>query len=370
MSYSGFPAQKLRKIDIFGVLIKAKSEYSLINDFLHNSLVRFSAAARLKIDMKQNTIKEIVDRYLAGEVPEQVRSSFEGWITDGSDSAAKNRALAEAWDSFEAPSEDPMLPSAEEIMRSAENQASPVQKYLLWLTSAAAAILAVVCLVQFMDKDNVVTCLASSESSIASYVLPDGTKLWLNKNSSLTYSGNLDGKIRKVRLEGEAYLDVAEDAEHPFIVEARELDIKVLGTEFTVTAYEEENVSVYLQEGCVSASGPGINGGVTLTPNQSLTYNGREASFVKNEVRASNHTSWIGKRLVFHNTSLYDIMESMSHWYNVDISCNDVDFAKSTSLSLTIRQESIIEILESIELILPVTYTESDSNTIIIMHNI
>ncbi len=320
--------------------------------------------------MEHNTIKELIDTYLENDVPEEVRDSFEAWITDGEDSDAKTVALSECWNELEL--QEGMtdaLPSADSIMAETGVAMPPKPNRLLWLSSIAAAILAVICVVQFMEGDNTVTCLASSEASIASFILPDGTKLWLNKNSRLYYSGELDGKFRKVRLEGEAYLDVAEDEKHPFVVEARELEIKVLGTEFTVSAYEDEDVTVYLQEGCVKAEGPGLSSGIILTPNQSLSYNESAGTYTKQEVRASNHTSWIGKRLVFNNTSLYDILESMSHWYQVDISCNDPEFAKSTSLSLTIRQESINEILESIELLLPVTYTEINDHTIILIHN-
>ncbi len=321
--------------------------------------------------MEQNTIKEIIDIYLKNEAPDAVRSSFETWMTNGEDSAAKSRALAESWEAFEQMEEGGVrLPSASHIIGETHEPVTRRHNRILWISSVAAAFLAIICLVYFFGNKDVVTCLASSESTIASFVLPDGTKLWLNKNSRLYYSGELDGKMRRVRLEGEAYLDVAEDAGHPFIVEAQELEVKVLGTEFTVSAYNDGDVTVYLQEGCVEATGPGLPSGIILTPNQSVTYNRETGEYEKNEVRASNHTSWIGKRLVFNNTSLYDILESMRHWYNVDISCNDVDFAKSTSLSLTIRQESIVEILESIELILPVTYTEINDHTIILIHNI
>ncbi len=326
--------------------------------------------------MKQNTIKEIIDLYIKSDVPEQIKTSFETWVIDAEDSAAKNRALVDSWESFETP-EAPgtySLPSAAQIIEGASGRNIRRKRFLrynlpLWLSSAAAVFLAVICINQLIHNNKTVTCLASSDSAIARYVLPDGTKVWLNRNSRMYYSGNLDGKSRTVTLEGEVYLDVAEDKEHPFVVKAQDLEIEVLGTEFTVSAYDDNEVSVYLQEGCVNAKGPGFAKGVTLTPNQSLTYNKTKGSYVKEEVRASNHTSWIGKRLVFNSASLYDIMESMSHWYQMEISCNDEAFAKSTHLSLTIRQEPITEILESIEMFLPVTYTEVNENTIILMHN-
>ncbi len=319
--------------------------------------------------MTRNSIREIIEAYLKNDVPEQVKDSFETWIMDNDDCDEKSEALEELWEEFETPENSVNLPSAAYVVKSAENirngralRISRRRNVLLWMSSAAAVLFAVVSLSLYVAGNEVVTCLASSDSAIGAFRLPDGSQVWLNKGSKLYFTGDLDGKKRTVRLEGEGFFDVAEDAEHPFVVEAHDMDITVLGTEFTVTAYDENLVTAYLQEGCIKAAGPGLKDGVVLTPNHSVTYDRSKGTYTKKCVLASNHTSWIGERLVFDNTSLYDIMENLCHWYNVDISCNDMEFAKKTKLSLTIRQEPLYEILGAIEALVPVTYSTIDNN--------
>ncbi len=321
--------------------------------------------------MTRKSIREIISVYLRNDVPEQVKDSFETWIMDSDSYEDKNEALEELWDSFENPTNDVSLPSAADVIKSAENirkgralKVSKRKNIMLWISSVAAALFAVVSVSLLIYGRDSVTCLASSDSAIGSFELPDGSKVWLNRGSRLYYSGELDGRKRAVRLEGEGFFDVAEDKEHPFIVEAHDLDITVLGTEFTVTAYEDTEVTAYLQEGCIKASGPNLKEGVILTPNHSITFNKASGTYTKRCVMASNHTSWIGDRIVFNNTSLYDIMENLCHWYNVDISCNDEEFAKRTKLSLTVRKEPLHEILGAIEALVPVTYSSIDNHNI------
>ncbi len=321
--------------------------------------------------MTRKSIREIISVYLRNDVPEQVKDSFETWIMDSDGYEEKEEALEELWESFETPAETPDLPSAAYVIRSAENfrkgralRVSKRKNIFLWISSVAAAVLAIVSVTLFISGREVVTCLASSDSAIGAFMLPDGSQVWLNRGSRLYYSGELDGRKRMVRLEGEGYFDVAEDTEHPFVVEAHDLDVTVLGTEFTITAYDESKVTAYLQEGCIKATGPDLKDGIILTPNHSVTYDKASGTYSKKAVQASNHTSWIGERIVFNNTSLYDIMENLCHWYNVEITCNDEEFARETKLSFTVRKEPLHEILSAIEALAPVVYSSVDSHNI------
>ncbi len=269
-------------------------------------------------------------------------------------------SLEELWESLPEYDHKHNLPSAASIIE--EGEAIMLKKamgslkrknILLAFTSAAAAIFLIICTALFISRPEVVTCIASTESSKSRITLPDGTEVHLNKNSRLYYSGELDGRTRKVRLIGEGYFDVAHDKEHPFIVEAHDMDITVLGTRFTVTAYTDESVSAYLEEGSIRAGGPGLKEEVVLAPDQSITYDKARDAYIKKSVNAMNHSSWKNDQLSFKNTSLHDIMESLSHWYRINIVCNDEAFAKTIKLSLTVRQESVSEILDAIRTLVP-----------------
>ncbi len=97
--------------------------------------------------------------------------------------------------------------------------------------------------------DNVVATRKGSKTNL---VLPDGTKVWVNADSRLSYGKNFGNQLREVYLEGEAYFDVAEDKRKPFIVHTNNIDVKVLGTAFNVRAYGNEvNTQTTLLRGSV-----------------------------------------------------------------------------------------------------------------------
>ncbi len=323
--------------------------------------------------MTRKTIREIMDVYLRNDVPEPVKGSFETWMTDQEDWQEKHEALEDIWNCI--PETDlSCLPAAEDVLDAAlgkeKMRPGRDRHRLLWLTSAAAVVFAVISVVQFATGNVTETCLASSDSAKGHFTLPDGSSVWLNRGSRLYYSGNLDGRTRKVRLEGEGFFDVSKNESHPFVVEAYDMDITVLGTEFTVTAYGPEKVSAYLQEGSIMAHGPGLSKGVLLKPDQSITYDKAASTYSRSQIKSSNHTSWIGDKLVFSGTSLCDICETLCHWYNADISCSDAAFASGTRLSFTVRQEPLSEILDAIGHLAKVTCNSDENGHITITPSI
>lgn len=322
-----------------------------------------------RVKMTRKTIEEIIAAYQKNDVPEQVRESFEAWLTDSHDRMEKHETLKEIWDNIpEAPVHG--LPSPSSVLEAARkreiNGKASGRRWLLWLTSAAAVFFAVISIVQFLSGSVPETCLASSEGAKGYFVLPDGSQVWLNRGSRLYYSGRLDGKTRTVRLEGEGFFDVSKDESHPFVVEAHDMNITVLGTEFTVSAYNPDRITAYLQKGSVQANGPGLEKGIVLSPDQAITFDRENSRYFRRQIKASNHTAWTGDRLVFAKTSLTDICETLCHWYNVDIACDDAAFASRTKLSLTVRQEPLYEILSAIGHLAKVAYTSDDAGHITI----
>ncbi len=322
--------------------------------------------------MTKKSTKDIISSYMGNEVPQQVRENFEDWITSPENLKEKSDILEDIWNSIPESGKVSGLPSAGRIIKEGEaiGMASGkprIKDMFLWISSAAAVILAVICTTLLFSGKEVINCIASSESSKSHFTLPDGTDVWLNRNSRLYYSGSLNGKERKVMLIGEGFFDVEPDKSRPFTVEAHDLDITVLGTEFTVTAYSGDMITAYLSEGSIRVSGPGLNNGTVLSPDQSLTFNRLKGTYSRNTVNAHNHTAWKEDRLSFQDSSLQDIMESLSHWYNVNITCNDEAFTKNTKLTLTVRQEPITDILDLIQALVPdMSYSFDDGRNLLI----
>ncbi len=198
--------------------------------------------------------------------------------------------------------------------------------------------------------------LITAKGSKGRFTLPDGSVVWLNSESKLTYPNRFTGGRRFVSLEGEAYFEVAKDAKNPFVVQAGEVDVEVLGTCFDLDSYSSgEFIEIALLNGSVKISGKAVKEPVCLKPNELFRYRKSDQYSSVEEVKAGLYADWIKDRLVFDNDCLSDILISMEGRYNMEIECPQ-PFAASTRLSFTIRQESIEEIMEAMSLIVPIKY--------------
>lgn len=198
--------------------------------------------------------------------------------------------------------------------------------------------------------------LITAKGSKGRFTLPDGSVVWLNSETKLTYPNQFTGNRRFVSLEGEAYFEVAKDAKKPFVVQAGEIDVEVLGTCFDLDSYSSgEFVETALLNGSVKISGKALKDPVYLKPNELFRYRKSDQIASVEEAKVGLYADWIKDRLVFDNDCLADILISMEGRYNMEIECPK-QFAASTRLSFTIRQESIEEVMEAMSLIAPIRY--------------
>ena len=174
--------------------------------------------------------------------------------------------------------------------------------------------------------------------------LADGTRVWLNAESRLRYPVAFTGKERKVEMEGEVYFEVAKNKEKPFIVTVNGVDIRVLGTSFNVSAYQEEVVTT-LVEGKVQLKKG--NEQVILSPNQQAIWSDDE--FRVKQVDARNFVLWKEGVFYFEDVDLETILDDMARWYNVNVFYMNPAL-KEMKFSVEIRRYGDInEILRRIE---------------------
>ena len=149
--------------------------------------------------------------------------------------------------------------------------------------------------------------------------LADGTNVWLNAQSELRYPVQFCGKQRVVYLKGEGYFEVASDREKPFIVKTfSDVDIKVLGTKFNVSSYENDAyVTTTLAEGSVEVVMSGES--VRISPDEQLVFNKNDNSFRLREVDASIYSAWKDGLFIFEDQRLEQIMEQLKRWYEMDV---------------------------------------------------
>ncbi|MFY9115680.1 MAG: FecR domain-containing protein [Bacteroidales bacterium] len=147
-----------------------------------------------------------------------------------------------------------------------------------------------------------------------SIVLSDGTKVWLNSGTRVDFPSEFRGKTREIRVEGEVYMDVAEDAKKPFIVYAKDIHVQVYGTSFNVSAYkEEEAVTVVLVEGKVAVKTQDER--VELSPNQKMIVT--ENDCILEDVDVNNYISWVKGVIVLDETPMLDILKKVGKYYNM-----------------------------------------------------
>ena len=166
--------------------------------------------------------------------------------------------------------------------------------------------------------------------------LSDGTRVWLNSETSIQYPVVFGTKERRVFIQGEAYFEVAKDAKKPFTVQFMSSSVTVLGTSFNIRAYPEEKQSqTTLAEGSVRIYSPGSS--MLLKPGEQAEVKALSGEMVKQEVEVKNFTSWKDGRFVFEQQPLEDIMRTLERWYDIRVIFRD-EGAKRISLSGNLKR--------------------------------
>lgn len=145
-------------------------------------------------------------------------------------------------------------------------------------------------------------------------VLPDGTGLWLNAESSVRFPTKFTGKDRRITITGEVYLEVRQDAQHPFLVTTGNTEVQVLGTHFNIQAYPDENsMATTLLEGSVRV------GDMVLQPGeQARSVDGKKIEKLVN-VNTSDITAWKDGLFAFSGSDLPAMMRQVARWYDIDV---------------------------------------------------
>ena len=287
----------------------------------------------------------------------------------------------------------------EMIKSSAQPKIKKSKKWFFAIGAGLVATVAIFLLITNAAKENTIPkngIVAEREiktqfGSKTSKVLPDGTKVWLNSGSKLSYSGTFKGPKREVYLEGEAYFDVTKDAAHPFIVHTSAIDIRVLGTAFNVKAYNNEpTIEATLIHGLIEVTklNKPNEPKVILKPHEKLIFD-RFADKIVNEKAAQGivnqqkiakpvliitqvaknniadsaiiETSWVYNRLSFEDEKFGDIAVKMERWFNVKITINN-EKIKGYKLTGSFEDETVEEALKELQYLVSFSYKITGRN--------
>ncbi|WP_308548713.1 FecR family protein [uncultured Parabacteroides sp.] len=199
----------------------------------------------------------------------------------------------------------------------------------------------------------------------ANLTLSDGTNVWLNACSELAYPASFTEESRSVSLKGEAYFDVSKDAEHPFIVQTNQCDIKVLGTKFNVQADESDcEFSAALLEGSIELTNkmnPGPS--ILLAPMQKAEWTG--GKMVVDSIRNLDNYRWKEGLICFEDIRFADLMKRFEKTYDIRIVIRNKslhDYKCSGKCRVSDGVDFILQVLQRSTRF---TFSRNDDNTII-----
>ena len=189
-----------------------------------------------------------------------------------------------------------------------------------------------------------------------SVVLPDGSKVWLNAATRLSYPNRFCGSERMVELEGEAYFEVRHDDWMPFIVKTVSSSVRVYGTSFNVKAYPDDSFQkTTLEEGSVGLIVEGRE--YRLAPDEQAVWNAGNHEVEILKVDAALQSAWRSGQFMFGNERLEDIMAQLSRWYDVDIFFAAAELKELHFSGTLDRYEDIGRVLRMIGLTTDIAFT-------------
>nr|WP_295921480.1 FecR domain-containing protein [uncultured Dyadobacter sp.] len=293
--------------------------------------------------MSDHTPWPLIAKYLAGECSPEEKLAMEWWLEEY-DNMLLFRQIEAAWKQEKEPENDPVLNVEGGLSRlhgliagqegAAEDEAPARFRYFKitsWMAAASVVLLIGLgyFLVNWKHGERKVPGIAletraSSDHGVVNVTLPDGSHVWLNKNSKIQYPKAFEGDQRQVYLEGEAFFDVVPDPEKPFIVKSNKLSTRVLGTSFDVRAYKgEETASVSVATGKVEVSKEIDKGDpiriTQLTPQQELVINTEKDETYIDIVSTYDIGAWRKDQLVFRNNTYREVVARLEEHYEVRI---------------------------------------------------
>ena len=253
------------------------------------------------------------------------------------------------------------------------------RRIIAWTASVAASILLLstigfrLFVSQMPSDSHEVMILAYETQSMErlQLTLPDSTKVWLNAGSRIEYPQTFEPEARHVKLSGEAYFDVTHREKQPFYVQTDKIQVKVIGTQFTVNDYQNgTSAEATLISGKVNVNilSDSIERTIELFPNEQLIHDEYVKSTVIQTVDASQRSSWIHGKLYFDNAELGYIINKLEHWYGIKIDCPR-ELATLYRLTFTVRNESLAQVARLMQTIAPISIQHIEEHYQVITNN-
>lgn len=312
----------------------------------------------------------LITKYFDNTITSDEKVALTMWVRASSENENYFLQMAKAWEKsvIVFQNKDEMQKEANVFFRQSVRAAK--KRLYRWIAGSAAAVLLLLVGLEFggggflfKNKMLVVTSCDTKKE----FLLPDGSKVWLNAQSRLEYPEKFD-RSRTVTLKGEAFFDVKKSKEQSFSVHTEHLSIEVYGTTFLVADREESlQTEAILESGKINVTIKATGQELEMNPDRQLIYDKKEKSTEVKIVNAQNYTAWRHENLQFENVPLQDVFIQLSKWYNIRFVCNTADSRLlNTPVSFKLDNESVEEVLDILQQIRAFTWEKTSHDTIMI----
>lgn len=314
-------------------------------------------------------MKEIISKYLNHEATEEELIHLNTWLEESEENKEELFRLKNAYVLTN------VLSFADSITIESKSDTDNKVKKRRFSFYPFAKYAAVVCgtailsigymMMKDYNQGEVLQTLTVNEGERAQLTLADGTQIWLNANTVISYPDNFNRRSRSVNLKGEAYFKVAKNKDLPFIVNAENIDVKVLGTEFNVKAYNDENtIEVQVTEGKVQVYKDDADSAYYLTANEMISFDKSNSLFTEAGFDASAE-NWREGKYVFNNKPLSLIIKQLERIYAVHFIVNDTRLLDEIYYGEVNVNDPITKIMEIISINGRFNYAINDKQIII-----
>jgi len=319
--------------------------------------------------MKEEVPYELIAKFLAGECSPQEQLQLREWQAADVQNSRMMQELTDEWQLTDKRWREPLVyPDRERVWngiseRIADSKRKYTRRFVLTVGAVAASLLLLlgISLNYLLKPDKggavVYSSVYSPVGTKMQLLLNDGTRVWLNSGSKLDYSRNYGHTDRMLKLTGEAFFDVVKSVKLKFVVQTGAVNIVVHGTAFNVRAYEADpNVAVSLVRGSVEvAAAESKESLVMLVPGERVVVNKSNLNHAVAKCDAGLDAIWRMDRLKFEDATITEVAERLSKWYGVNIVVTNSN--RFQKYWFTVKDESLIEILSSMNRLHPIEYT-------------
>ena len=313
-------------------------------------------------------IDTIIQKYVKGETSEEENLQLHQWIQQSSENKKRLFAEKDIWDSYGFHSNKKryeVTPELKILKNCIEFRNAYRSIKLTNALKMAAMILVIFGLGWSSQYISLLNEQQTSEVSTQEITVPkgqvnqiflaDGTRIWINSGSRLTLPSVFAPSERVVKLNGEAFFEVARDKKRPFMVEVNGQQIKVFGTSFNVRAYDNSNkIETTLETGQIQLHVG--NETKILNPGEQSLFNKTKSQLVISKVDPVNFSSWKEGRYEFQNEDLIEVLKVVERWYDVEITYDENTFKEMHFSGVIKRNKDAKHFLDLLNLTIPISY--------------